>query len=283
MLGHGSSVFGVIPLVLLAAYRGLPSWRWVGVGLAVGIVLMGSWSAYQKYGDPPGNRLTKWTLAGVVEIDSRGTLESIRDAYAEAGVGGTLHNKAENFVTMGGGAPAVVTVEAALDSGRLGEIVRSLRLDAFYYLLPSMGLLLLAPVAMAIGWRRRRRRPAEWRFALTSFAAFAIGAMVWGLLVFGSANDRTVLHICSYLIPILGMAGAVAGLRAVLPRFAVYYVAVASALSLALYVPSLDPPAGTSYSILAAILAAAALAGFGVLAFRGAGDDGEPAAEAAAT
>jgi hypothetical protein len=31
MLGHGSSVFGVIPLALVAAYRGLPSWRWIGV------------------------------------------------------------------------------------------------------------------------------------------------------------------------------------------------------------------------------------------------------------
>ncbi|MDX6590151.1 MAG: hypothetical protein QOI84_1425 [Solirubrobacterales bacterium] len=283
MLGHGSSAFGIIPLVLLAAYRGLPSWRWIGVGLAVGIVLLGSWAAFQKYADPPGNRVTKWTLAGVVEIDGRGTLESIRDAYAEAGVGGTLHNKAENFVTMVGGAPAVVGVEAALDTGKLGEIAHSLRVVAFYYLVPSMGFLLLAPVAMAIGWRRRRRRPAEWSFAIACFAVFAIGAIVWGLVVFGSAEDHAVLHICSFLIPILGMAGAVAGLRAVLPRFAVYYVAVASALSLALYVPSLDPPVGTSYSILAAIVGAAALAGFGVLAFRGAGDDGEPAAEATPT
>ena len=46
---------------------------------------MAPWSAYQKYGDPPGNRLTKWTLAGVVEVDDRGTAEAIFDSYGEAG------------------------------------------------------------------------------------------------------------------------------------------------------------------------------------------------------
>src|SRR4029077_14748732 len=55
MLGHGSSVCGTVPLAVPAAGRALPSWRWLGVAAGVGIVLLGSWSAYQKYGDPPGN------------------------------------------------------------------------------------------------------------------------------------------------------------------------------------------------------------------------------------
>jgi hypothetical protein len=280
MLGHGSSIFGIVPLAAVAAYRGLPSWRWLGVAAAVGIVLMGSWSAYQKYADPPGNRLTKWTLAGVPEIDSRGATEAILDAYGEAGLGGTLHNKAENFATMSGGTMTTVAIETALDNGNLGEIVRSLRLVSFFYLLPAMGLMLLAPFAMAVGRSRGRRNPAEWGFALTSFVVFAIGAVFWGLVVFGNGIDRTLLHICSYLLPILGIAAAVAGLRAVLPRFAVYYVGIASLLSLALYVPSLDPPAGSSYSAVAAIVAAAVLAGFVALALLSERDREEPPAAA---
>lgn len=262
MLGHGSSIFGIIPLALVAAYRGLPSWRWVGVALAVGIALMAPWSAYQKYGDPPGNRLTKWTLAGVVEVDDRGTLETLDDAYSEAGVGGVLHNKAENFVTMSGGRPAVEWLEAGIDSGNRSEIFRAVRAVSFLFLLPSMGLLLLSPFAMAVARRRGRQKPAEWNFALTCFAVFAIGAVIWGLLVFGNLASRTVVHISSYLLPVLGMAGAVAGLRAALPRFSLYYVGIAALLSLALYAPSLDPPAGTAYSVVAVIAAAAALAGF---------------------
>lgn len=269
MLGHGSSIFGIIPLAAVVAYRGLPSWRWVGVGLGVGIVLMGSWSAYQKYGDPPGNRLVKWTLGGVVEIDDRGTLEAIGDSYAKAGVGGTLHNKAENFVTMNGGGPAYDWLKAGFDSGDPAEIVRALRAVSFLYLLPSMGLLLLGPVAMALARGRGRRHQVEWSFALSCFAVFAIGAIVWGLLVFGDLASRTVVHISSYLLPLIGIAGAVAGLRAVLPRFAVYYLGFASLLSLALYAPAVDPPLGSSYSLVAAAVAGLALLGFCLMTLLG--------------
>jgi hypothetical protein len=271
VLGHGSSVFGIVPLAAVAAYRGLPSWRWVGVGVAVGVALIGSWSAFQKYDNPPGNRLTKWTLAGVVEIDDRGTLEAIVDSYREAGVGGTLHNKAENFATISGGTMAPRALEAAIRSGDLGEIVRAVRVVFFYYLLPSLGLLLLGPIAMALARGRGRRNPAEWSFALTSFFVLALGTLVWALLVFGNGNDRTVLHIASYLLPVLGLAGGVVGLRATFPRFALYYVGIAAALSLALYAPSLDPPPGSGYSLAAAALALAALAGFVALAVRGDG------------
>src|SRR6185312_11321700 len=282
MLGHGSSVFGVVPLAAVAAYRGLPSWRWLGVAAAVGIVLMGSWSAYQKYADPPGDRLTKWTLAGVPDIDDRGAVETILDAYGEAGLGGTLHNKAENFATMSGGTMTTIAIETAVENGDLGEIARTLRLVSFFYLLPAMGLMLLAPLVMAGGRFRRRFESAEWGFALTSFVVFAIGAVFWGLVVFGNGIDRTLLHICSYLLPILGIAGAVAGLRAVLPRFALFYVGIASALSLALYVPSLDPPAGSSFSAVGAIAAALALAGFVAVALLSERDRAEPPAAAAA-
>ena len=65
----------------IAAYRGIPSWRWIGAAAVVGVVMMGSWSAYQKYDDPPGNRLIKWHLGGVTEIDDRGSLETIVDSY----------------------------------------------------------------------------------------------------------------------------------------------------------------------------------------------------------
>lgn len=269
LLGHGSTIFGVIPLVAVALYRGLPSWRWVGVAALVGIVFMAPWSAYQKHDDPPGNRLAKWTLAGEPAVDDRGILETIVDNYRAEGIGGALHNKGQNFATISGGTMAPRQIEAALDTGKLGEIARAFRAVFFYYLLPSMGLLLLAPLAMAL--RRRNRGSPEFGFALTCFVVAFLGTVAWALLVFGNTNDRTVLHIASYLIPILGMAGAVAGLRATFPRFALGYVGIASALSLALYAPVLDQLPGTEYSTTAAVFAAAALAAFAALALRGSG------------
>jgi hypothetical protein len=280
LLGHGSSVFGVIPLLAIAAWRGLPTWRWLGVALAVGIVMMGSWSEYQKHGDPPGNRLTKWSLAGVVGIDGRSTTEATLDSYGEAGVDGAIHNKAENFATMSGGTMAADNVSNALDTGKLSELVRAIRANSFFYLLPSIGLLLLGPFAMAFARRRGRRNPAEWKLALRSFFVFGLGAIIWGLLLFGNGEDRTLLHVSSYLLPLLGMVGAVAALRATFPRFAIYYLGLSAALSLGVYAPVLDPLPGTAYSASAIVIAALALAAFVVVALRGDSQLGPASAEA---
>ncbi|HEY0277016.1 MAG TPA: hypothetical protein VGC32_01985 [Solirubrobacterales bacterium] len=97
MMGHGSSVFGIIPLVIVAAWRGLPSWRWIGVAVLVGIVVMAPWSAYQKWAEPPGDRLTKWTLAADPGGDDLSTGQAVRKAYSEAGLGGALENKWVNY------------------------------------------------------------------------------------------------------------------------------------------------------------------------------------------
>jgi hypothetical protein len=277
MMGHGSSIFGIIPLALIAAFRGMPSWRWIAVAVVAGIAVLAPWSAYQKYGDPPGNRLVKWTLAGVVEPDDRSTGEAIVDAYSEAGFGGALHYKVENFRMMVGGAEAVEGFEARVDEGGFDSVVTAIRTVIFFNLVPSLGLLLLGPIAMAIAWRRRRFEPRDWSFALVCLTAFLIGAVGWGLLVIGSEADRTALHVGSYLVPILGICACVAGLRAAFPRFAVYYLSLAALLSLALYVPALEPPPDTSYSGLAAVLAAVALVGFIAVILRGSeGDPREP-------
>jgi hypothetical protein len=271
LLGHGASVFAIVPLALVSAFRGLPSGRWVGVALIAGAVLVLPWVAYQRYGDPPANRLPKWMLAGASRIDDRSTGATIVDNYRRAGFGGALHNKAENFATMAGGAPAWELGERAVrdvGDGELGDAVASVREASFFYLLPSLGLLLLGPLAMAFGRRRRGRDPRGWRFALLCFATVLAGCLFWGLLLFGNLPSRTVIHVGSLALPILAICGCVAGLRAVLPRFAVYYVAVASLLSLAIYVPDLMPLPGTGWSPSALVLAAAALAGFVLLALR---------------
>lgn len=271
LLSHGSSAFGVIPLAVIAALRGVPSWRWIGVGVLSGLVLMVPWSAYQSYGDPPGNRLAKWTLAGDPTFDERGTLEAAVDAYGEAGVGGTLDNKVDNFVAMTGGAPALEIAEnvvRAAGSGEFEEALREVRMARFYYLLPALGLLLIAPAAMILARDRGRRNPHEWHLALGCFAVLGLGALVWGLLLFGNPASKPALHIGSYLLPVLGLCGAVMGLRATFPRFATYWVSANALMMLAIYVPSLDPPPDSSYSALAALLAAVSLAGFCVVAFR---------------
>jgi hypothetical protein len=271
MMGHGSSAFPIVALVLIVAFRGLPSRRLLAVGLGVLVVVIAPWSAYQKWGDPPGNRLIKWQIGGAIDVDSRGSLQTIREGYEDAGFGGTIHNKAENLATVSGGgqmADLIKTIDEQLGRGETASALANLRTIFFLFLFPSLGLLLLGPLAMLAGIYRRRGDPADWRFALQCLLVYAVAVAVWCLLMFGNGDARTVIHQGSYFVPIVGMCACVAGLRAVFPRLGTWIVAVSAVLMLAVYVPAITPPAGTSYSPGAIVAAAISLAGFCWVALR---------------
>jgi len=140
----------------------------------------------------------------------------------------------------------------------------------FFSLLPSLGLLLLGPVATVVARLRGHPGGPEWRLALLSWAAVLAGCVVWGLLMFGGPESNASIHVGSLLIPLLALAACVLGLYAVLPRFALWWAGLSIVSTLALYAPALTPPVGSAYSFWVAVLAAAALAGFVALAFRGA-------------
>jgi hypothetical protein len=271
MLAHGASAFGLIPLLVLAAVRGLPSWRWLGIAALVGVVLLAPWSAYQRFADPPGNRLLKWQLGGSLEIDDRGTLETITDSYREAGFEGTLENKRGNVTKLVGQKDVEGAVREAsedIGEGHLGAAVMALRLPRFFDLLPLLGFLLAGPVAMLVARVRGRPSGLEWRFALISFAFCGLACAIWALLMFGEPDSSTLLHVGSMAVPLLAICACVVGAYAAYPRLAMALVALNALFVLILYVPALGPPPGTSYSAIAALVAAASLAGFGVVSFR---------------
>lgn len=177
---------------------------------------------------------------------------------------------------MAGGGPMAEELDTAFDAlgdGDTSQFLREIRGILFYDLLPSLGILLVAPVVMAAGRRRGRRRPREWSLALNCFAVVAIGAVFWGLVMFGSTPARTVLHQGSFLLAVLGFVAAVCGLRATFPRFAIWFTAIGALLMFAVYVPAVNPIPGSSFSPLAALLAAAGLAGFAAIVLRGVSAD----------
>ncbi|MCW2987905.1 MAG: hypothetical protein JWM24_843 [Solirubrobacterales bacterium] len=303
-LSHGSAVFALIPLAVVAIRRGMPHWRRLAAGAAAALVLILPWAAYQHYGDPPGNRVVKWALAGVTKIDDRGTLDEVVHAYREAGIGGALHNKLENFLTMAGGGPDTTvgpraewihfgsaftdTADAAeaVAEGRFGTAVSAIRESRFSHLLWSFGILILALPLIVIGRIRGKRREGEdWSFARLCLFVFGFGTLIWGLLLFGNPQARAIVIQDSLAMPIVAIAGLLAGLRATYPRWATWLVAANAVTVVLLYVPALEPTPGSSYSPFAAVAAAAALAGFAALAFsaRSEADPSQPRGPFSAT
>ncbi len=253
LLGHGGSAFMAIPLACLMLVRGFRDWRWLAVAGIVGLAFLIPWSAYQEYGDPPGDRVTKWMLAGDLSESDDTLTDSIIDGYGEIGLQGALDYKLENFETMTGrlfsNHQAIEELRWGFDGG-VEAFVRSIRVVSFFFLLPSLGLLLIAPMAMAYSRIRRKARPEEWRFAAICLALTLAGCLAWGLLLFGSPDAVAINHIGSYAVPALALCGLVIGLRASFPRVAVGFVSVNALISLAVYAPAFDPAPGSSYSIV---------------------------------
>jgi hypothetical protein len=271
LLAHGASTFLLLPLLAFAAWRAVPSPRWLGIAATVALAMLGPWVAYQRFADPPGDRLLKWQLGGSLEITDGGALETIADGYGEAGVGGTLENKWRNLETIAGVRETRKGVDFAVDSidaGNLGDAVAAIRIPRFFALLPLLGIFLVAPIAMAVAWLRRKPDGPEWRFAVASLCFCTVATLFWALLMFGGTESAALVHVGSLALPLLAICACVVGLWVVSARLAITVVAVNTIAVLVLYVPSLTPPAGTSYSALSALLAAVALAGFGLLCWR---------------
>jgi hypothetical protein len=278
MLAHGSSTFFVIPLLIVGAVRGLPDWRWIGVGTLVGVSLLGSWSAYQHYGDPPGDRLIKWHLGGSLAIDDRGSLETIVDGYEDAGLDGALENKWHNVTAIVGTdwvrTAIPDTIEDVRD-GRFEDAATVLRGPRFFSLFSFLGLLLLAPIAMAVARLRGPPSGREWHFSLVAFAVSGVASVAWVLMMFGGPIATTTIHVGTMAVPLLLVCACVVGAEALSRRFAVALVGTNALFVLALYAPSFTPPRGTSYSTLGGVLAAASLAAFAFVALASSANYGE--------
>ncbi len=257
-LSHGTGVFGLIPVAAVALWRGLPNWRWLCAAAMAMLVLVLPWMAFQHFENPPGDRLLKWSLAGVVEIDERGAVETIVDEYRRVGVGGALENKLQNFLTMVGGSPFdrpaqegepfgnVVTelgdMVSATAEGRFALAVSKAREIRYWHLLWTLGILILAlPLIVAGRLRGQWREGADWRFARFCLMVCGVGTLAWGLLMFGNEAGRAIVITVSLALPLLGIAGIVAGLRATYPRLVGWFVGANAVTVLILYVPVVAP------------------------------------------
>jgi hypothetical protein len=208
LLAHGGPFFSIVALPLLLAQRG--AWRRfaprhaLAAGMAAAVVLT-PWLAYQRFYDPPGNRLLKIHLAGVEAVDARTTLETLRDTYARITLReyltGRWENAKEQWLVFG-------------KSGDAPHPVDWVQWQQFFHHLPALDTLLLGFLGATPGWRFRRddasredAPPGPREFGLPQLAWYTLGALlIWMLLLFvpgsamihhGSFATTALLFVCA--------------------------------------------------------------------------------------
>lgn len=266
MLSHGSSVFALVPLLAYALWRGRPNPRWLAVALGAALLFYLPWTAYQHWGDPPGDRLVKWQLGGNPAISEEGVLKTIVDGYKEEGLGGAISNKWTNLQAIIGIGEVKAIHESrgpAMSSGWLERAIENVRWVRFLALLPNLGFLLLGFLGLAVrAVLGGPRRTPEWRFALWSGALALVAVLFWALLMFGNPVSEAVLHQGCLAVPLLAIVACVSAAWAADRRFAIGLVAFNALFVLFLYVPAPLLPDGSYYSPVAELVAALALAAF---------------------
>jgi hypothetical protein len=214
MLAHGGTVFAVIALLPFAwRLRRRIALPFLAACAAGAIVLYVPWMLFQRFVAPPGNRLLKWHLAGVVPVDSRSALQTIVQRYEQLSLSQLFTNKVtDNLLALAGDH------RLPRDEGLIGYGWHS----QFYGLLPAAMPLLLGAVALAFPASRRILAPAK---PLVPFLALTLA--VWMMLEWGGPDTPTMIHEGPYALLVL-FTGLCALAVTALPRPLAILLAIAN-------------------------------------------------------
>jgi hypothetical protein len=192
MLAHGGIAFSVLALVPFGIGQLQPRFRralLLGGALALGVYL--PWVLYQHYVDPPGDRLIKWHLAGVIPVDPRSAPRAILDQYTSVSASQFLSNKMDNVRSLIA-RPGTWRINRANPGWRDG-FAGFARIAQLNNLMCAAGPLLLASVAALVPSARTRLgtlRPL-WAFVVFSLVA-------WVLLEWGAEDSTTIIQSGPY-------------------------------------------------------------------------------------
>jgi hypothetical protein len=227
-LAHSGVFFTLLALGLLLLVPALfPGIRALVAAGAACLFLLAPWGAYQRFYDPPGNRLAKMHLAGVETIDGRSVGKALLDQYRRLSPGEVLENKWGNTVMLIG-RPVVTPVDCSMTM-----LMCRWRKQEFFYVFKALGILNFGWVGLACalcGWLWSAG-PVALRSVGAILVLGAVGLLVWVVLMFGPGT--TLIHQGSYATMLLlftGLAMAVA----TLPRWLWAVLFAAHLLSFAL-------------------------------------------------
>lgn len=232
MLCHGGSVFALLGIALaLLMLKGMPRPAFIAVMIITGLALLLTWSFYQAYVDPPGNRLLKWHLAGVVPIDDRSFGQTLIDSYSALSPRTVFDLKWANALTLLGRPMeyGVSLLQASFGGNDIAERL-SLRDAQFFTLAAAWGWFAIAPFVL-LG-RSDKLMDSERILGLQFLVASLCVAFVWVLLLYGPGH--TVIHQGSLALLMFLFSGSVlvasgfsrvlAGILAALHLLSVFFI-----------------------------------------------------------
>lgn len=263
MLSHGGSAFAAIgaalTLLILRRFVPLKSVLWFALSA---FLLYLPWICYQKFYDPPGDRLLKMHLADVISIDSRSVPEAVRDAYSSLSPQRYFANKLANFDRpfQNGEKLWVELVDLVRyfnDPVNSRQIAGVLRGWMFFHIVPNLGFLIAGPFALLAGFGKAGRT-GEWRAAALMWLFVVVADFAWALLMF--RPGMTIIHAGTYVTVLLGYFGSILALWAVSCLLALVIGALQVALNFLVYVVFMQPPPPPHGVLVTPLLLAGCLA-----------------------
>ena len=194
-LGHGGVMFSLLalaPLTLLMR----PNKTILAASVTVFVLIQIPWSFYQNFYEPPGNRLIKWHIGGVIPVDNRGALETICTSYRETSGSEIIKNKEANLAELFRDGPWLLFKLSPSD-------IKGSRAAEFFHFFRGLGfgswLLFFIPWC---AWRLRGDKAATDMIHAASLITGwgLLTLLVWVLLLFGPGT--TIIHQGS-LVPLL--------------------------------------------------------------------------------
>lgn len=257
VLSHGSSAFALIGFgIAVAIFWAWPSLKAMIAGAASLLALYGPWMVYQSFIDPPGNRLMKWHLAGVLDVDPRPLGQTLREAYGALTWHDYWTGKLENLSVMLGTWPRNLMEIARLIVGRDADIAPAVRVADFFQFLPSLHLFSLALIlalVLLLFWRADAQRA----FVLRMIVALVATVVAYVFLVF--IPGQTINHVGSYAMHVMVAVFAITVLSLRAPVLALAFVLAQAVTVSAVYAFTLQFDVAFWPLTLVSALAAAVL------------------------
>ncbi|MBV9302305.1 MAG: hypothetical protein JOY62_18110 [Acidobacteriaceae bacterium] len=195
MMSHPGAVFSfpALLLLLLPKRRLLPLRQCV-LGIALVAIFVAPWIAYQKFYDPPGNRLLKMHLAGAFDIDPRSTLQALKDSYTKWDLGTYVRFKLENLRTLIGPKPmntAILTSAHFIAEHRPDrQFAEQSRVIQREYIWNAVGILNVGWLGLVVLLFRKNRDTCYRYFGLIAASA-VLDLVLWSIVMFGPAQTFT--------------------------------------------------------------------------------------------